>query len=61
MPLRYQQKGHPYAQNGCFCKGIFFDIPKGYENIKTYNGSMGHKINHSFDHNAIFTCVSNEY
>ena len=36
MPLKYQQKGDPYTQNGCFCKGVFFDIPKVYEDIKTY-------------------------
>ena len=58
MPTELQQGGYPYRQLGCFCDGVSYDIPKGYEDIKTYNCSMAHKLNHSFDHHALFTCVS---
>ena len=61
MPLKYQQTGYPYSQAGCYCEGVIFDIPKGYEDIKTYNGSMAHKINHSFDYNVMYECVSTKY
>ena len=58
MPKEFIQDGDPFKQNGCFCDGVRFDIPKGYEDIRTYNCSMAHKINHSFDNHVSFTCVS---
>ena len=29
------------------------DIPKGFEGVAQYNGTLGHKTNHSFDANVI--------
>ena len=58
MPKEFVQDGDPFKQTGCFCDGVMYDIPKGYEDIRTYNCSMAHKINHSFDNHVSFTCVS---
>ena len=46
------------GKNGCFCDNLSFDIPKGSEDIKKYNASMAHKLNHSFDYHVVFSCVS---
>ena len=40
-----------------FGTGIL-DIPRGFEDTRKYNGTLGHKTNHSFNNNVNITYVS---
>ena len=40
-----------------FGTGIL-DIPRGYEDTLRYNGTLGHKANHSFNRNIFISNVS---
>ena len=47
-----------YTQNIGFCDGVKVDIPKGFEDISKYNGTLAHKAQHSFgEANVYLTTV----
>ena len=52
-----QNPPNAYRHNIGFGTGLL-DIPRGYEDAQKYNGTLGHKANHSFDKNVFISYVS---
>ena len=54
LAKKYQNPDAPfvYQQAVSVCPGVHTDIPHGFEDIKVYNGTYGHKINHHHDRNV---------
>ena len=46
----------PYKFIIAYCENRF-DIPKGFEDVAKYNGTLGHKANHNFNENVINSYV----
>lgn len=56
LPKELSLPGLPYMHNTGLCS-VVVDIPKGYVDIKKYNGTMGHKINHNFNNSIQYDYV----
>ena len=52
-----QNPPNAYRHNIGFGTGNL-DIPRGYEDTQKYNGTLGHKANHSFNKNVFISYVS---
>ena len=54
---RKYHNGNDYVQKLGICEG-FLDIPKSFEDVTKYNGTLAHKTNFGFERNVIATPVS---
>ena len=54
---KYQTE-NAYTQMLGVCPNNHVDIPKGFEDVAKYNGTLAHKTNFGFDRNVYVASVS---